>query len=298
MQSVLAKATKDQVVVDPYPHIVIENALDGELYARLSDSYPSREIFVGSEQQLANTKYSLSGPECLAHDGVSEVWKEFIRYHTSAAFYAEVVALFDEHLHDYYENVEQALGKSFAEMTVGLREPKFSVPNMSFPHDVVMDCQPRLDYTFTQRAFRGPHVDSGTQIYGGLLYMREEGDESSGGALAIWRPKDEETFFPAPRTYRFDSRMGVVDRDKLDLVYEIPYRSNCMVLFLNSWRSLHCAQTRTPTLFPRRAVNIIGEICRYNQREMFPSVPPPHLVKQKPTLLHRLKHKVKQTVTG
>jgi hypothetical protein len=277
MQSVLARATKDHVVTDPFPHIIIENALDESLYRRLSDEFPPLKTFVAQENRLANSKYAQMSEECLAKPDISPLWKDFIRHHTSAAFFGEVVTVFGDHLHAYFEEVENALGKPFKDMTVGLRREEYLVPNMRFPHDVVLDCQPQLDYSFTARPFRGPHVDSATELYAGLLYMREAGDDSTGGALALWRAKDESVVFPGSRSFRFDQKGGVVDRDKLELVYEIPYRANCLVMFVNSWRSLHCAQTRSPTLYPRRAVNIIGEVCRFTRPEMFSSIPPPHL---------------------
>ena len=297
MQSVLSKATKDQVVTDPYPHIIIEDALDAELYARLSEEFPSRETFMADEKSLANTKYALMGEEALANPGISPLWKDFIRHHTSAAFFGEVVALFGDHFHHYFESVERALGKSFKDMTVGLRKEEYLVPNMRFPHDVILDCQPQHDYSFTARPFRGPHVDSATELYAGLFYMREPGDDSTGGAIAIWRAKDENVVFPEPRSYRFDQKGGVVDRSKLELVYEVPYRANSLVMFVNMWRSLHCAQTRSPTLYPRRAVNIIGEICRFTEPEMFGNIPPPHLLKSRKPRGHRI-HQIAKRLLG
>jgi len=289
MQSVLAKATRDQIVVDPYPHIVIENALDADLYSRLSEEFPPREVFLENERALMNSKYALTAEESLANSGISPLWKDFIRYHTSADYFREIADLFGDELHHYFENVEQTLGKTFKDMTVGLRRQQYLVPNMRFPHDVILDCQPVIDYTFTARPFRGPHVDSGTEFYAGLLYMREPGDDSTGGSLAIWRAKDENALFPEPRTYRYDERHGVVDRDKLELVYEVPYRENTFVMFINSWRSLHCAQTRSATLYPRRHINIIGEICRFTQPQMFATIPPPHLLKKRKSRINRLR---------
>ncbi len=287
VQSVLAKAKRADVRSDPFPHIVIENALDQDLYDRLASEFPGPDFFFENEQQIANSKALKSGPESLSSAEATPLWKAFIRHHMSAAFYREFALLFGDTLREYYPDVERVLGKPFEEMTVGPRKTEFNIPRMTNPYDVMLDCQPFVDYTFTERKFRGPHVDSGTEIYAGLLYMRDPEDDSTGGALAVWRAKDEAWTFPAPRTVRYDPGSPGPDPDRLDLVYEVPYRSNTLVLFLNSWRSLHCARTRSASLLPRRAINIIGEICRYDRASLFEADRPGGKDKPRPSLARR-----------
>lgn len=281
MQSVLAKASKADIVTEPFPHIVIENALEPDLYEQLASEFPGVDFFFDNEQQIANTKALLTGPESLASPHASPLWKDFITYHMSADFYREVAALFGDLLREYYPTLEQVLGKPLEEMTVGPRKDAFKVPSLKHPYDVMLDCQPFVDYTFTERKFRGPHVDSGCEFYAGLLYMREAEDESTGGSLGIWRAKDEAWTFPAPHTVRYDDGAKGPAPERLDLVAEVPYRTNCFVMFLNSWRSLHCAQARSASLLPRRAVNIIGEICRFHEPSLF-QVERPGGSKEKP----------------
>lgn len=289
VESVLSRASKSDIRTDPYPHIVIENALSESFYRRLAAEFPPLGQFLADERDLANTKHMRNGTDCLESELVTPLWKAFIAYHMSGEYYRGVTALFGDLLRDYHGEIEQVLGRPFEELSTGHRRSALKVPDMRHPYDVVLDCQPQLDYSFTARPFRGPHVDSHTEIYAGLLYMRAPEDDSEGGALAVWRAKDESEVFPRRRTLKADSRSSVIDRDKLELVYEIPYRANCFVMFVNSWRSLHCAQTRSPSLLPRRAVNIIGEICRFPRLELFDIERPDHLLKQspKPSLLRR-----------
>ena len=59
-------------------------------------------------------------------------------------------------------------------------------------------------------------------------------------------------------------------------------------MFINSWRSVHCAQTRSPSLLPRRAINIIGEICRFPRPYLFDIEHPEGAEKKpRPSLLRR-----------
>ena len=268
-------------MTDPYPHIVIENALSDAYYERLEAAFPPLAFFVPDRHAVGNQKYISNGANQLESDHITPFWKAFVSHHMSTAFYQEFLALFGDVLKDYYGEVEEVLGRPFEALSTGHRTPALSVPNMSHPFDIVLDCQPQLDFTFTDRPFRGPHVDSPTEIYAGLFYMRDPDDDSEGGALAVWRAKDEAQVFPRSRTLKSDGRSALVERDKLDLVYESPYRANTLVLFINSWRSLHCAQTRSPSLLPRRAVNIIGEICRFPRPQLFDIETPKHLQSSK-----------------
>ncbi len=282
VESVLSRAAKADIVTDPYPHIVVENALSEPLYERLAAEFPPLNFFLPNEHHVSNAKYIAKGTNCLESDVITPLWKDFIAYHMSAHYYEEVVALFGEYLRQYHGEVEEALGRKFAEMSTGHRTEALHVPNMQHPYDVMLDCQPQLDYSFTSRPFRGPHVDSGSELYAGLLYMRAPEDESEGGSIAVWRAKEESEVFPRERTIKTDERAGVVRREKLELVRDCPYRPNTLVMFINSWRSLHCAQTRSPSLLPRRAVNIIGEVCRFPRPQLFDVDRPAHLQKKPP----------------
>lgn len=269
MQTVLSKAARADVVTDPYPYIVIENAVDDDLYEALCADFPGPDFFVCNEQELANTKFTRSTEICLESPLVGPAVKDFMRTHTSAAFFKEVVDLFGPEIRAFYPNIKAALGKDLADLSVGLRRPKYQVADMSHDLDLVLDCQVSADYTFTERAFRGPHVDSSLEIYAGLLYLRDPRDDSTGGSLGIWRAKDESKTFPAERTIRFETPKAVLDLADVEQVGEVPYKANTLVMFINSWRSLHCAQTRSATIYPRRHLNIIGEICRFPEPDLF-----------------------------
>ena len=235
MQSVLSKASKADVVTDPYPHVVIENALDEPLYDALCEAFPGPEFFVGNELALANTKFTRSTEVCVESGLIDPIIKDFMRHHTSGAFYREVVGLFEDQIRELYPDLEATIGQSLEDMRTGLRTPAYQVADMGHPIDVVLDCQVCADYTFTARPFRGPHVDSGLEIYAGLLYLRDKDDESTGGSLGIWRAKDETRTFPAPQTIHFDNEKAVLDLDDVEQVGEVPYKANTLVMFINSW---------------------------------------------------------------
>ena len=53
------------------------------------------------------------------------------------------------------------------------------------------DCQIGINSPVSQAStVKGPHVDNRVELYAGLFYMRTDEDDSRGGSLEIFRPKD------------------------------------------------------------------------------------------------------------
>jgi len=294
--SVLQNATRADVRQTPYPHLVVRNALDEDIYKELEASFPGYDFFVPKDTPVADRKYLMRGLDALdSGDAIAPVWKEFIEYHISKQFFTEVVELFEPEIKELYPRLEQVLGKPLKECSTGLRW-KGLVPNMSNEHDFMLDCQPYIDCTFTDRPMRGPHVDAPEELYAALLYMRSPEDDSTGGGLDVRKPIDEETAFPSEQTVAYPIRTGF-SVDQSDLVARVPYERNTVVLFINSWKSLHAVETRNPHVLPRRAINIIGEIARYDQKGLFtvvsPNAPAPKKLGVVKTVVDRVRRKLK-----
>ena len=93
--SVLGKARKKDIKEDPFPYLVIENALDDAYYAELAASYPADEVIAGTTEMDNNTRYQLSAKDS---NILPEVWQRFVDYHASQSFYDEFISLFGEYL--------------------------------------------------------------------------------------------------------------------------------------------------------------------------------------------------------
>jgi SAM-dependent methyltransferase len=161
-RSVLAKAR--EVIREPFPHLVIEDALDD--YRELAGAFPGVEL-LRKGQTLASNEYShVHADQILADARVAPSWQRFVRYHTSAAFFAEVVALFGlEHLEQLDTSVRYA-------------EP---------PRDVMMECQFAWCEPVSAVSSSAPrHVDRAVSLFAGLLYFRLDGDDSDGGDLQLY----------------------------------------------------------------------------------------------------------------
>lgn len=166
-RSVLAKAR--EVIREPFPHVVIEDALDD--YRELADAFPSAEL-LRKGQTLASNEYShVHADQILTDARISPIWQRFVRHHTSAAFFAEVVALFGLH---HLETADTAV--RYLECGRPARTPI-----------VLMECQFAWCEPVSAVSSSAPrHVDRAVSLFAGLLYFRLDDDDSVGGDLQLY----------------------------------------------------------------------------------------------------------------
>jgi hypothetical protein len=224
MKSILHKVTRGDVVREPFPHVVVDGALED--YDSLMSSFPSAEQILDGRAIESNAPYRMPAARLLS-SSVSSFWKEFVRYHTSAAFYAEVRELF------------------------GLSPAQTSVRGFEPFADVALDCQPCWGAPVTTASSSDPcHVDRPVTLYAGLLYCRLPGDDAEGGDLEFYRFRGDERRYDATRH---------VDPSLVEPVKRIPYTANRLVFFLQSAEALHGVTVRQPTTWPRLHVNFLAE---------------------------------------
>jgi hypothetical protein len=144
-----------KVETEPFPHVVIENALDEGYYQRLLKARPSPYEIIGAREPGPNQRLDM--PTRLAMQ--YPVWGEFCRAHTSRVFWNRVFELFGEHI----------------KVSRDERAPR-------------IECQPGVNTpTDTLSKVRGPHLDNPKELYAGLFYM---GTDDDGGNLELYRWKE------------------------------------------------------------------------------------------------------------
>ncbi|HEY0144311.1 MAG TPA: hypothetical protein VGF48_25725 [Thermoanaerobaculia bacterium] len=226
MKSVLSGVTRGDLERDPFPHVVIDQALDRDLYRALAASMPDDATLLDGRELANNSAYHFRAARILA--AAAPLWQEFVRLHTSAAFFQEVVTLFGLDLHDVTTSIR------------GSEEPA----------GAALDCQITYGSPVTQPTRCHPvHVDRPVALYAGLLYFRRDDDDSTGGDLELYR-------FKGPRAY---DAMRIVDDALVERVKTIPYAANRLVFFIHSRDALHGVSTRSVTPHPRLHVNFLAE---------------------------------------
>jgi hypothetical protein len=243
MQSVLDRATQADICDDPFPHLVVRHALDGELYERLAAEFPRPSVM---RKIGAQGKFAYEARSILADTPPDMLWHAFVEHHVAEAFFRQVLALFGDRIQSLHPDLECRLGKRLADLRPGIR---FSECQM----DVALEAQCIYsEASLAPTRIIGPHVDRPVALYAGLYYFRMDEDDSTGGDLELYR------FKPGCRAYVAGTRQ--IPPRLVETVKVIPYEKNTLVVFPHSADSLHGVSTRSAATYPRRHVNFVGEL--------------------------------------
>ena len=239
MYSVLQNKKNIKFKFEKFPYIIIDNALPVELYKELSTSFPKNEKIIGKNEYKENFAYRYNALNSLRDGEIPEMWKQFIRYHTSYEFVEEFYDIFSDSIKKIYKVEKEKL---FNKANTGVRFEKQNHFNL--------DCQFVINTpTSGDTSVIEPHLDNPVEFYAALLYMKDADDNSKGGNLTTYSFKDKPSFYGKSR----------VREDKVNLIEEIEYKQNRLVMFLNSPYSIHGVTKRSKTNFYRKYINIIGE---------------------------------------
>jgi hypothetical protein len=249
--SVLATARRSDVVSDPYPYLIIENALPAALCDDLIASYPAPSV-VGAGSR-SNQRWSLPTAAALGAPGVPALWQDFVGYHASARFFDEVCDVFGEAIVRQFPRRfpdEDAV----RQLVVGMRKRD------SFDRaELLLDAQIAGNTPVTAASsVKTVHVDSGNKLFTALLYLRLPEDDAQGGDLQVVRFRRDLSAQAYAR--RFNGMF--VDDALVEPVATVPYRRNVLFMFVNGLEALHGVTVREPTPHRRLFLNLVGEMKR------------------------------------
>jgi hypothetical protein len=244
------------LVLEPYPHLVIENALDPALFAELEASFPDDALIV-NERPVADTWFDYPACKVLNNRAISPLWQDFFRYHTSTAFFRELTSLAGPALLQLHPDLEARAGRTLDQFNVGMR-PGGKENALAPGADVSMECQFYVNYTRQPRTVRGPHVDRPSELFAALLYFRQSNDDSIGADLDICEA--DQGLYDGNNSIRIATLPAEVDPSAVKTVRTARYAANTLVLFLNSSRSIHAVSPRSPTGLTRRHVNFCCDV--------------------------------------
>ncbi len=239
MYSVLQNKKNVKFKFEKFPYIIIDDALPKELYENLSDNFPRNEKIIGNQEYKENFAYRYNAFTSLQDKEISLEWIKFIKYHTSYDFLEEFYDVFGDSIKKIYKVEKDRL---FNKDNIGVRFKNKNYFNL--------DCQFVINTpTSGETAVIEPHLDNPVEFYAGLLYMKDEDDDSVGGNLTTYAFKDKPSFYGKSR----------VREHNVNLIEEIEYKQNRLVMFLNTPYSIHGVTKRSKTNFYRKYINIIGE---------------------------------------
>jgi hypothetical protein len=248
VQSVLAKAKGRPLTAEPFPHIVIPDALEASYYEKLAAQFPSIDtVNIKGKALVNNTDCFMGAADVFRSGAVSGDWKDFFRYHTSHEFLKEALALTGDAAVKLHPRLEPVLAD--------VRKEQVIVADSGDKGAFHMQCQFGINSPVTaESSVRTAHIDKPMKIYNALLYCRADDDDSEGGDLIL---------------YKFNKQPGFTGNrtampGRITEVASVPYRKNTLVLFLNSVGSVHGVRPRKPTKHVRRYINFQVELERPN----------------------------------
>jgi hypothetical protein len=260
--SILSKVAPDAIQLDPFPNVHVCDVLEETYYRALADAYPSLEQISGESSLGDNAACLLSARDVLGNPLVAEIWQDFFGYHTSAAFFCEMVKFWQAFIEQEYPELAGRFGKPASELSRAVRQRSKEKTTANLRADMMLDCQFGMNSPVMRSgSVRGPHIDKPCKLYAALVYFRLPEDRYPGGDLELYRAS-------SPR-YPVDARLNVNSRH-VTCVKTVPYRANTLVMWLNTARSLHGVSPRPPTDVPRRYINILAESYSLDSDGFFP----------------------------
>lgn len=250
MRSLLTGVTAVDIRLDPFPHIVVPDAMDPVLYNELAVSFPpfSRIGWSGPLSRVPNNRrYAMMAKSILDAPDLPDCWKDFVGLHSSGGFLAEVAALFNGYWHP---DLLKALDGHLTGHSLDRLDLTTAPENQA---RILQDARIEINTPVRDgpSSVRGPHLDTPNRLYSGLFYMRAPEDDSIGGDLVLYRwrdgPKGDIIAYAQPP-------------DAVEEILHIPYRANQLVLFPQGIDALHGVSARHPTPHTRRYVFITAEL--------------------------------------
>lgn len=242
--SVFDRIGPSDIRLEPFPHIVKENALDPALCARLVETRLRHHDSTrqgtkrASNQRIAFHAYAMRTP-----DIIDDAWKAFARVHAGAETTQRVAEIFSEHWPAHLPDASWLRAARYAMFGDGSHREA----------DVLTDARleligPSLGPPWSHRA---GHVDTGNRLFSALYYLRAPDDETSGGGLDLFRYRNG----PPDTTNVFE-----LDPDLIEKVATVPYQANTLVVFPNSPLAIHGSEPRGYSERDRAYVFITAEV--------------------------------------
>lgn len=258
MKSVLARLRPEDISADPFPHLVIRDAVDPTIYGALADGLPTLGDLRGQKQHADNQRFNRFSHDIQSDPKMPSVWKEFSELHTSKDFLTEVLDVFHDAMVDLNSTLESEFG-ALHDLCPGLRHRDDHTD-----YDVLMDAVIVANAPVIDRpgSPRGPHIDLPFKLYVGLLYFRDSKDVTIGGDLELYRVRSGENANFSRLPIEGGGHRVDVSPTNIERVKTVSYSPNVLVMFPNSPLSLHSVSPRQPTPFTRYFCGMIADLPR------------------------------------
>jgi hypothetical protein len=239
--TLLAKADPAAIRTEPFPHLLIDDALPEDHARALLEDTPTPSPG-GARPAL---RLPIEARLLMSLPFYPPVWREFAERHTRPDVTRTVRRLFADHWPAHLAEID-------------LDTPAYAPLNGDGAEEAEILTDARLEVISSNpdapASHRGPHLDGPERLFSCLWYLRDPSDDGGGGGLTLYR-------FRGRRPPRAEDAFALPDA-AVEAVETIPYRFNRLVLFPNRPDALHGAELRAPNPLPRRYVFVTAEARR------------------------------------
>lgn len=249
-RDIFSSIDRAPLIEDPYPHLVVEDALPKTIADTLIAEMPPLEIFTRGKPPRSNVRFRLPSPRALSDPRISDAWKDALRACVDASqdFLERTLRRLGNHLLTLFPDFEQRFGPIEELRAVPRGTPNRARNEVGMDAQLIVNSPPLVDGT----TVRGPHLDWPDKLISALLYLRAQDDDSVGGDLELYSPATDDSLI--------FSEHNEIPLENVRRVRTYPYRHNFMILPLVSPLGLHGVTPRARTSWPRYHLHIAGEL--------------------------------------
>ncbi len=201
----MIQATSDEVVAEPFPHVIRQPFLDPEFYARLRADFPAdhlfdREVNVGGRSGRDIYRGDLQMDELLTN---SEAWRAFHDFINSEAYLHKTIELFGKYF-EKFDCLVPAGNARFTEFTEQREDlvtksrvsATFSALRDKLRHVDPADLYSRFDIHQGALSYGKPiHCDRTNRLVSMIVYFCDADEiECDGGDLGIYAHKQKKSY--------------------------------------------------------------------------------------------------------
>ena len=236
------------LVEDPYPHLVVEDALPNAIADTLLAEMPPLDVLCDGKPPGSNVRFPLPSHLALASPRISETWKEALRacLDASQSFLDKTLSRLGRHLLATFPDFEARFGP-IKELRAVPRYGLLRHNEVGMDTQIVANSPPLCDGT----RVRGPHIDVPNKLISALLYLRRAEDDSVGGELELYEPVGGEV--------RFGKNNAALEH-QVRCTRTYAYRHNLLIVPLVTPLGIHAVSPRARTKWPRYHLHLVGEM--------------------------------------
>jgi len=246
--SLLRHVMPEKVVEAPFPHLVIEDALDPQVCRELLRTFPPLERFRAAGPLGSNVKRHILAPQALADPQLPNVWRQLLEAHLQPEFLRDVVRIFGPSIRRFYPDFDQRFGR-LETLRVG-RRGQGDFRNFDLRLDTPITIHSPV--VGSPSLERGPHLKLRHKLFFGHLLLRDESDRTPGG--------DYELYSIVPGVVPEFGPRQVIDAAHVRRERLIPYRAGTLFFGINTPWAIQNSSLRWPGAHPLQYLVIHGDV--------------------------------------